>query len=192
MMHTKIGLFGGTFDPPHNAHLMIAQEALTVLQLDEVWFIPVYSPPHKTREHMATPAERLEMTEKAIEGNNQFQVSTIELERKGPSYTLETVEALKTAHPETSFYFIIGGDMAEQLHLWKDIEKLKNLVTFAVIDRPGYSIQPIDLKEMKYIKMPQVDISSTVVRERHQSGKNIRYYIPDSVWKFIKEKNIYG
>ncbi|RSL31547.1 nicotinate-nucleotide adenylyltransferase [Salibacterium salarium] len=191
-MHTKIGLFGGTFDPPHNAHLMIAQEALTVLNLDEIWFIPVYSPPHKTREYMAHPDERLQMTQKAIADNPQFQVSTMELERKGPSYTLETVDSLKEAYPQTSFYFIIGGDMAEQLHLWKDIEKLKELVTFAVIDRPGYSIQPIDLKEMKYINMPQVDISSSMIRERHRLGKNIRYYIPDSVWAFIKEKNIYG
>ncbi|MFZ4451954.1 nicotinate-nucleotide adenylyltransferase [Salibacterium aidingense] len=191
-MTKKIGLLGGTFDPPHNAHLMMAQETLITLELDEVWFIPVYSPPHKTREHMALPEERLDMTKRAIIDNSQFYVSTVELDRKGPSYTLDTVKGLKHDYPEAVFYFIIGGDMAASLESWKNIEELKEAVIFAVVDRPGYSVDHLSSRSMKYIEMPQVDISSTMIRERIRNRNNIRYYIPDSVWKYIEEHQVYG
>ncbi|WP_158737490.1 nicotinate-nucleotide adenylyltransferase [Alteribacillus sp. YIM 98480] len=191
-MKTKIGLLGGTFDPPHTAHLIIAQEALTALRLDEVWFIPVHTPPHKTREKMADPYERFDMTNKAIKGNKCFQASAIELERKGPSYTVETVKTLKEMTEDTEFYFIIGGDMAEQLENWKRIEELKRMVTFVVAQRPGYETPQNENASIMHIKVPQMEISSTLIRERRYQGKSIRYYVPEEVWEYIEERNLYG
>ncbi|SFL65620.1 nicotinate-nucleotide adenylyltransferase [Salibacterium qingdaonense] len=189
-MKKKIGLLGGTFDPPHHAHLIIAQEALTILELDEVWFIPVYSPPHKSRDYMAGPDERLQMTKLAAEGNRHFFTSTVELDRKGPSYTLDTVKRLNEEYPDTDFYFIVGGDMAAGLSSWKNIEELMKRVTFAVIDRPGYS-SPKSGDSMCYIEVPLMDISSTMIRERIQQGRNIRYYLPEPVRTYIKENKLY-
>ncbi|MFD2704112.1 nicotinate-nucleotide adenylyltransferase [Salibacterium lacus] len=189
-MKKKIGLLGGTFDPPHHAHLIIAQEALTILELDEVWFIPVYSPPHKSRDYMAGPNERLQMTKLAAEGNRHFFTSAVELDRKGPSYTLDTVKRLNKEYPDTDFYFIVGGDMAAGLSSWKNIEELMQRVTFAVIDRPGYSF-PKSGERMCYIEVPLMNISSTMIRERIQQGRNIRYYLPEPVRTFIKENKLY-
>ncbi|MGY4690381.1 nicotinate-nucleotide adenylyltransferase [Salibacterium sp. K-3] len=190
-MTKKIGLLGGTFDPPHHAHLIIAQEALSVLKLDEVWFIPVYSPPHKSRDQMAGPGERLQMTKLAVEENPRFVTSAVELDRKGPSYTLDTVKRLNGQYPGTSFYFIVGGDMAASLPSWKNIDELKERVTFAVIDRPGYTA-PRSGAGMYYIEVPLMDISSTMIRERIRSGGNIKYYLPERVRIFIEEHRLYG
>ncbi|WP_240376538.1 nicotinate-nucleotide adenylyltransferase [Bacillus piscicola] len=191
-MRAKIGLLGGTFDPPHLGHLIIAQEALTALKLDEVWFIPVYTPPHKTRKYMASPEERLEMTKRAVIDNAQFHVSAIELERKGPSYTIDTVKALRAKRPEAQFHFIIGGDMAEQLHTWKDIEELKQMLTFTIAERPGFQAQVRDGDAFQYIEVPQLSISSTMIRQRQEMGRNLRYIVPDSVREFIEERELYG
>ncbi|MFB4164853.1 nicotinate-nucleotide adenylyltransferase [Alteribacillus sp. JSM 102045] len=191
-MKNKIGLLGGTFDPPHIAHLIIAQEALSALQLDEVWFIPVHTPPHKVREKMADPSERYEMTKRAIANNESFQASAIELEREGPSYTIETIKTLIEMTEDTEFYFIIGGDMAEQLDTWKDIDTLKKMVTFVVAERPGYQGGPGENDGIKYIEVPQMEISSTVIRERCKESKSIRYYVPEEVWNFIEERDLYG
>ncbi|SDH46754.1 nicotinate-nucleotide adenylyltransferase [Alteribacillus persepolensis] len=190
---TKIGLLGGTFNPPHTAHLVIAQEALMTLGLSEVWFIPVHTPPHKTREQMASPEERFIMTQKATQHNDKFNVSDIELTRKGPSYTIETVKTLKKQTTDTEFYFIIGGDMAEQLDRWKDIHELKSMVTFVIADRPGFSSHSAHREnESVHVHVPQMDISSTMIRKRYAAGKNIRYYVADEVWRFIKERDLYG
>lgn len=190
-MGRKIGLLGGTFDPPHLAHLIIAEEVRTKLQLDEVWFIPVYLPPHKTRDFIASAEDRLEMVKRAIESNPHFSVSTIELERKGPSYTIDTVKELRGRYPDTSFYFIIGGDMSESLHTWKSIEELKQLVTFVAVERPGFQWQK-NSEELLCIEIPTVDISSTEIRWRAKNKETIRYFVPEKVRKYIEERSLYG
>ncbi|WP_252311664.1 nicotinate-nucleotide adenylyltransferase [Sinobaca sp. H24] len=190
-MSERIGIVGGTFDPPHIAHLMLAEEALHSLNLDEVWFIPVYTPPHKNMKSDSTPEQRLELIKAAVNDHPDFHVSTIEYERRGPSYSIDTIRALKEEYTNASFYFIIGGDMKAQLHTWKDIELLKKLVTFAVADRPGYFAEKMDEDGIQYIEAPLLDISSTDIRERMRLGKSIRYYVTEEVRDFIEKQGLY-
>ncbi|WP_227003984.1 nicotinate (nicotinamide) nucleotide adenylyltransferase [Salicibibacter halophilus] len=131
---------GRTFDPPHLAHLMIAQESMDACNLNEVWFIPTSIPPHKKNEDMASAEERVEMTRLAINNRDPFKLCTIELDREGPSYTLDTINILKRKYPNDEFYFIIGSDMAVSLHTWNGIEELKKSVTFIVTTRPNYTV----------------------------------------------------
>src|SRR5699024_3722169 len=119
----RIGILGGTFDPPHIGHLIIAEEVRAAQNLDEVWFIPSYEPPHKHRAFVDS-ADRVEMVKRAIAGNPYFSINTIEVNRLGKSYTFDTMKLLKEENPDASFYFIIGADMVEYLPHWKYIDKL--------------------------------------------------------------------
>ncbi|WP_232725406.1 nicotinate-nucleotide adenylyltransferase [Bacillus sp. FJAT-44742] len=190
-MAIKVGILGGTFDPPHHAHLMIAQEALTECGLDEVWFIPVNVPPHKQRSSTTSNRQRKEMIQLAINDNPFFKLSTIELERGGPSFTIDTIKQLKKENPSHEYYFIIGGDMAEQLDTWHEINALKKLVTFTVAARPPYKSSPPFQEGILIMEAPQLDVSSTDIRLRVKMGKNIQYLVPDSVREYIKERGLY-
>ncbi|RQW19947.1 nicotinate-nucleotide adenylyltransferase [Bacillus sp. C1-1] len=185
----RIGLFGGTFDPPHHGHLLIAQEAQLQLGLDEVWFIPVSSPPHKVRTELTSGANRLALTKAAVNGQPAFKVLDLEIERKGKSYTYDTVRELRELYPQAQFYFLIGADMVEQLDHWYNISELKNMVTFAAFDRPGSHID--DATEVTRIPFPQIDISSSFIRERVRAKMPIRYFVPELVRKFIEEQSLY-
>ncbi|WP_216828994.1 nicotinate-nucleotide adenylyltransferase [Alkalihalobacterium elongatum] len=188
----KIGILGGTFDPPHIGHLLIAQEVLEQCKLDEIWFMPANIPPHKKTNDVSSINDRIEMVTKAIEGKEQFILSTVELERNGPSYTVDTLKELKTKLPDVEFYFIIGGDMIEQLHTWERIDELFEYVTFVGLQRPGYSQPTMYEDKMKLLTIPQVDISSTDIRERLKKGRSIRYFVPEQVRHFIEERELYG
>ncbi|MEK4564484.1 nicotinate-nucleotide adenylyltransferase [Alkalihalobacillus sp. FSL R5-0424] len=192
MSGKKIGLFGGTFDPPHFGHMLIAQEALHECKLDEIWFIPVSTPPHKERD--VTPGdERLEMLVRAIEEEPKFFVSDAELKRSGRSYTVDTVKYFAETYPSHEFYFIIGGDMIESLGEWKDIETILNLVTFIGVDRGGKAHpSPRYKDQIQHLDLIQVDFSSTKIRERVQEAKPIRYMVPDKVHSYIQEGGLYG
>jgi nicotinate-nucleotide adenylyltransferase len=184
----RIGILGGTFDPPHIGHLIIAQEVLISLQLDQVWFIPTYEPPHK---HEATfqVENRLEMLQLALADNEAFLLNTIEVKREGKSYTYDTMVTLKKEYPEKEFYFIIGADMVEYLPKWYRIDELIQLVRFVGVQRAGYSLAtPYPIIE---IDIPAVDISSTIIRERIRNRKSIQYLVPESVHTYIKEHGFY-
>jgi nicotinate-nucleotide adenylyltransferase len=186
----KIGILGGTFDPPHNGHLLIASEALTQLRLDEIWFMPNKIPPHKQDNDISSIQDRVNMIQLAISDHPNFKLETIELEREGPSYTYDTIKILKKRHPNAEFFFIIGGDMVEYLPKWYKIDDLLTMVTFVGVRRPGYSFStPYSIKE---IYSPQFDVSSTMLRKRFKEGKNTRYLLPDQVKKYVEEKNLYG
>lgn len=185
----KIGILGGTFNPPHIGHLWIAEEVRVRKQLDEIWFIPTSTPPHKETE-ILDAAHRLEMLRLAVKDNPSFYVNALELEREGKSYTYDTVEELKLAHPEAAFYFIIGGDMVEYLPNWHRIDELVKMVRFIGVTRTGYGLQteyPIDRLEIH-----PLDISSTFIRNRLADGGLVRYLLPDPVMNYIKENRIYG
>ncbi|MFV8826752.1 nicotinate-nucleotide adenylyltransferase [Alkalihalobacterium sp. APHAB7] len=188
----KIGILGGTFDPPHIGHLLIAQEVLEQCKLDELWFMPANIPPHKKNDDVSSVTDRIEMVTKAIEGVEQFIVSTVELERKGPSYTVDTLKELKMRLPDVEFYFIIGGDMIEQLHTWERIDELFEYVTFVGLQRPGYSHSSKYEEKLKLLTIPQVDISSSDIRDRLKDGRSIRYFVPEQVRQFIEERKLYG
>jgi nicotinate-nucleotide adenylyltransferase len=186
----KVGILGGTFDPPHYGHLLIANEVLSVLQLDEIWFMPNQEPPHKKKSDLVKNEDRLQMVNLAIEGNSAFKVETIELRREGPSYTVDTMKMLHERSSAQQFYFIIGADMIEYLPKWRDIDVLVNLVQFVGVKRSTYNHQT-DYPVL-YVDVPAIDVSSSMIRSRVHEGKTIRYLLPDSVIQYIEEKQLYG
>ncbi|GGJ48291.1 nicotinate-nucleotide adenylyltransferase [Virgibacillus salexigens] len=183
-----IGILGGTFDPPHMGHLIIAEEVRIALQLDEVWFIPSYTPPHKAQTKTSA-RDRLNMVKRAIQDNPFFKVNTIELERSGKSYTIQTIKDLQEQHTDTTFYFIIGGDMIEYLPKWHRIEELIQLIEFVGVQRPNYSIEtpyPITV-----VDIPLMEISSTFLRDRMRQNRSVHYFLPPSVYNYMKEHQLY-
>lgn len=185
----KIGLLGGTFDPPHFGHLLIGEEVYHALQLDEVWFIPSNDPPHKDATTTNTK-DRVQMTELAIQSNPHFKVNKIEMERSGTSYTFDTVQELVQRFNDSQFYFIMGGDMVEYLPKWYKIEELLQLVTFVGVQRSGYSLgSPYSIKT---VEIPMFDVSSTLIRERLNNNGSTRYLLPNEVMDYIKENGLYG
>ncbi len=191
-MKKKIGILGGTFDPPHFGHLLIAQEALIQCELDEIWFVPAQIPPHKERADLSSSKDRKKMVCLAIEDNPSFILSTVELEREGPSYTVDTMRELTSRHNDCQFFFIIGGDMIDYLPQWTAIDELLQLVTFIGIKRPGFPSNSPYPHNMIEIEAPQLDISSSDIRSRVLDGENIRYLMPDAVCYYIKERGLYG
>jgi nicotinate-nucleotide adenylyltransferase len=189
-MKKKIGILGGTFDPPHFGHLLIASEVLHSLQLSEIWFIPNQIPPHKQSEHFTESQHRLNMLKLAIKDNQQFKVNTIELEREGPSYTYDTLRLLLEEFPEYEFYFIIGADMIEYLPRWHQIDEIIKLVTFVGVKRAGFktsSIYPVT-----EVEIPQFEVSSTMLRKRLRINGNTDYLLPENVKRYIEENHLYG
>jgi len=186
----KVGILGGTFNPPHTGHLVIANEVLDILGLDTVWFMPNQVPPHKSVTEPISNADRLAMLELAVKDNPDFRIETVELERTGPSYTYETMKILKDMYKEHEFYFIIGGDMVEYLPKWHKIDELLKMVKFVGVSRPSYQDQTE--YEVLHVETPQMDISSSMIRERVKTGKSIRYLLPDPVRAYLEEHGLYG
>ncbi|MFC0473426.1 nicotinate-nucleotide adenylyltransferase [Halalkalibacter kiskunsagensis] len=188
----KIGLFGGTFNPPHLGHLLFAQEVLVAYELDEIWFIPVNVPPHKESDDLASNQDRVDMLIGATDENERFHVNTIELEREGPSYTIDTMKQLIQLYPKDQFFFLIGGDMIEYLPKWERIDELIKLVTFIGVKRPGSSVgTTVYASKVRLLEMPQVELSSTTIRQRVQEGKPITYMVPKVVETLVKERALY-
>ncbi|MGE7112188.1 nicotinate-nucleotide adenylyltransferase [Lysinibacillus sp. NPDC047702] len=186
----RIGLLGGTFNPPHNGHLMMANEVLHALDLDEVRFMPNALPPHKFARHDASDGERLEMVKHAISPYPHFSVESYEVERGGVSYSYETLSALCIREPNVKFYFIIGGDMIDSLHTWHCINELMNLVQFVGVKRPR--TEAISEYPILMVEVPQIDLSSTLIRERLATGGTVTFLLPEAVETYIREEGLYG
>ncbi|WP_062355667.1 nicotinate-nucleotide adenylyltransferase [Bacillus kwashiorkori] len=189
-MKKKIGILGGTFNPPHIGHLIIADQVLHSFQLDEIWFMPNHLPPHKQLNIRIANEDRQKMIELAIDNCSYFKIETIEIERLGKSYTYDTMLLLKEREPNVEFYFIIGGDMVEYLPKWYNIDQLIKLVQFIGVNRPHYSLQTT--YPIKTVEIPSIDISSSIIRDKLKKGESINYYLPDKVIQFIREKGLYG
>lgn len=188
----KIGLMGGTFDPPHLMHLLIAQEALESCRLDEVWFLPTCQPPHiQGKVAQSSPEDRVEMVKRAISGNDRFRISLAEVERGGKSYTVETLRELTDKFPGNQFYFILGADMVDDLPNWHGIDELCRLTSFIAFRRPGFASENPAHADVTYIDMPLIDISSSRIRERLQEGRSCRYFLTDAVIEYIKGRHLY-
>ncbi|WP_047373757.1 nicotinate-nucleotide adenylyltransferase [Exiguobacterium sp. ZOR0005] len=186
---SRIGLMGGTFDPPHLGHLLIAEQAREQLDLDEIWFLPAAIPPHKSG---FSPADdRIEMTRRAIADNPAFKLSMIEFEREEPSYTVETMKRLRERYPDDTFFFLIGADSLEALEKWYDYETLIQLVTFGAVARPGSRYRLPKRADVRTIDMPQLEISSTDIRERAKRNRSVAYLVPADVETYIKEHGLY-
>ena len=189
-MRKKVGILGGTFDPPHLGHLIMAQEVLHRLKLHEIHFMPNQEPPHKEMSSGTTGDDRVRMLELAISGNPAFFVEKIELERSGKSYTVDTIKILQKRNPNYDYYFIIGADMVEYLPNWHKIDELIELVRFVGVNRPNHRM------ETNYsiitVEAPQIDISSTMIRKRSKAGESAKYLLPESVMRYIEENQLYG
>lgn len=197
----RIGIMGGTFDPIHLAHLAIAEAAREAFKLDSVLFIPAASPPHKQGREITNACHRLMMTQLATNDNPAFHVSKQEIERRGPSYSLLTIGELRAQFgDDAGLYFITGSDTINELHTWYHIQELLQQCHFIGITRPGAPVNETDIirqlgrtaeRKIHYLTVPQLDISSTIIRQRIQAGHSIRYLVPQAVEEYIHKEGLY-
>lgn len=199
----RIGIMGGTFDPVHYGHLVLAEEARNKLKLDQVIFIPNGKAPHKDKEHILSPEVRYHMVSLAVADNEHFQVSRLEIDSETTSYTIHTLRKLRAHYgDQASLFFITGADTLLDLHNWFAFEEVLKLCTFVGATRPGYVSEAMlseahRLREtfnaqIELIAIPGLSISSTEIRERVKAGETIRYLVPDAVLKYIESEGIYG
>ena len=182
----RVGILGGTFDPIHHGHLILARDALEQLGLDSVIFVPAAISPHKLARKPSDAEARLEMLGAAIAGEPNFCLDSMELERPAPSYTVETIEALKAREPGAEFVCLIGEDNVARLGTWHRFSDLSKMVQFAVLDRTGLkSAHPYPVIRR------HLDISATDIRNRVARGQSIRYLVPPAVEKIIHERQLY-
>lgn len=189
-----IGLFGGSFDPPHLGHLLIAETMREQFELTQVWWIPAARPPHKTDRTLVPGAHRLAMVQKAIADNPAFVVKDVELHRSGPSYTVDTVQTLQEEHPDTRFALLLGGDSLVDFFTWHEPKEIVRRVPLLVYKRPQvrFPALPPWLRDRVHIaEASLIDISSTDVRQRCQEGRSIRYRVTESVRTYIESHNLY-
>lgn len=204
-MQRKIGVLGGSFNPVHIGHLLMAEGAVEALGLEKVLFIPARQPPHKDPTQLAPAADRTRMLRRAIKGNEKFELSRIELQRKGPSYTIDTIRRLRRElGAGAALYFLVGADSIGELPAWKDAPLLVQLCRVVPITRPGNRsgdeihrlAQAIGEKAAheilaRLLKIPLVDVSSSEIRRRLRSGASIRYLVPEPVRRYIEERRLY-
>jgi nicotinate-nucleotide adenylyltransferase len=186
--HLRLGLFGGTFDPPHIGHLVVAQDVVEALELDRLLFVPARMPPHKTDREISPPGIRLEMVLAMAAGNDRFGVSEVELSRGGPSYTVDTLSHFREQDPEAEIFFVMGSDQATALDTWQEPGRVVALATLVVMDRAGAGVP-----SGKFLSVPvtRVDISATEIRKRVLDGRSIRYLVPEAVRQIIESNRLY-
>ncbi len=198
--YRRLGIMGGTFDPIHFGHLVAAEEARVQYQLEHVVFMPTGRYEHKEARQYVSPEERLTMVVIATASNPYFSVSRLEVDRAGPSYTIDTIRAVSEARgTETELYFITGADAVLDVTSWRDYEKLANFCRFIAVTRPGYDLAHLRAIVSRDDKAPQIDtievpalaISSTDLRNRVSEGRPIRYLMPDSVANYIHKSGLY-
>jgi nicotinate-nucleotide adenylyltransferase len=192
-----VGVLGGTFDPPHIGHLVAAQEAWWQLRLHEVRLVPAGDPPHKPAGTRFPADLRVRLVARAIEGHPAFTLSRAELEREGPSYTVDTLAAVAAAEPDVALWFILGGDQLMALPTWHDPGRLLRLARLAVVRRPGQD--PRDLADVAatvapgrvdWVDMPEVGVSSSMLRERLAAGRPVRYLVPPGVAELLAAEGL--
>ncbi|MBA4547792.1 nicotinate-nucleotide adenylyltransferase [Thermoactinomyces intermedius] len=192
----KVGIFGGTFDPVHFGHLLLAEQAREAASLHEIWFIPAGEPPHKQGKPLTPAEERKKMVELAVEGHPQFKVNPIELLRSGPSYTVDTIMELRKQNPHVEFFLLVGADMVKNLPKWYKIKEIIQNVHVIGLGRPGVDHDALpEFIEERLMWIPdavETNISSSIIRKRLMLNRSVRYLVPDSVYKYIKEQGLYG
>lgn len=192
-LRSRIGILGGTFDPPHLGHLALAEFIRSEAGLTKVLFVPAGQPPNKLHGAHASAAQRLAMTRHAIRGNRNFIASDIELRRSGISYTVETLGAMKEKHPDAELFLILGADNFMDFRTWKSPGVIVSMAGLLVYPRFGFthSIDQEFSRYAEFMKAPQIEISSSMIRRRVSAGKSIRYLVPEAVEKFILVHRLY-
>ena len=182
----KLGIFGGTFDPIHHGHLILARDAVETLPLDRLIFVPAAISPHKLERKPTAPEVRLEMLRAAVDGDPRFAVDAMELERASPSYAVDTVETLRQREPDAEFFYLIGEDNIARLPSWHRFPDLSRLAQFVVLNRSGQdAVHPYPAIRR------HLDISATDIRKRVASGQSIRYLVPTAVEEIIRQRQLY-
>ncbi len=196
----KLGVLGGTFDPIHMGHLLLAEQARDQLALQQVLFVPAGSPPHKPAQPVTLDHHRLAMVERAIAGHPAFAVSRVDLDRSGPSYTVDTLQLLRAEWgPAAQLYFILGADSLVELSTWHQPQRVLDQARLAVAERPGIEIDlPALEKELPglaatidWLSMPQVEISARDIQRYVRAGRSIRYQVPAAVETYIYKHGLY-
>ena len=198
MTARRIGLFGGTFDPPHVGHLALAEWARAQLALDHVLFVPAGRPPHKGRARLSPVEHRVAMTRLAVRGNRAFAVSTLETRRHGPSFTVDTLRALKRREPRSRLFLLMGADSLAEFHTWRDPEGIVAFATLAVAERPGApgpgrraARAGRTGARVTWLRNPGLAVSSSAIRARLRAGQTVRYLVPDAVARYIARHRLY-
>ena len=194
-----IGILGGTFDPVHYGHLVIAEAARDQLGLDHVEFLPANDPPHKPNDSVSSARDRVAMVSAAIDGIDYFTLNCVEIERAGPSYTVDTLERIREGTPSDDLVFIMGGDSLRDLPSWRSPLRILELATLAVVNRPGvaYELEGMEASlpgltaGVRFIETPLIDLSSTNLRRLCSLGHSIRFQTPDPVIRYMLENNLY-
>ena len=187
----KVGIFGGTFDPPHFGHLIAAQDAYAELALDKIVFIPARIPPHKQLENVTAAAVRLAMIQAATAGDERFEVSDVELHRTGPSFTVDTLRELRQTRSGDAFFLLLGVDQVREFQTWREPQSILENAELVMLARGGIEEVPEGDILHKTVQVTRVDVSSTLIRERVRAGRPIRYLVPAAVEKIIADERLY-
>lgn len=197
----RIGIFGGTFDPVHMAHLLLAEQCREQCALGQIWFVPAGNPPHKKGNTISSGKQRREMLDFAIAGHSSFIVKDLELDREGPSFTVDTLRQLKEAQPDDEFFLIVGADSVRDLHTWRDPEAILEMATLIGVNRPDISLPDLTelaqkfgetaISKILWVTIPGTDISSTDIRQRIQENRSVRYMTPRAVEVYIHNNRLY-
>jgi nicotinate-nucleotide adenylyltransferase len=197
----KIGIYGGTFDPVHYGHLLLAEQCREACRLDEVWFMPTGSPPHKQGWEISDATARREMLEIAVAGLPQFKVSTLELDRPGPHYTVETLAEIRRTRPGDELFLLIGGDSLGEFATWREPDRIAEQATIVAVNRGRETIDLNGVRaalgervagRVQVVTMPGVDISASDLRQRVAEGRSVRFQTPRGVEQYIVEHRLYA
>jgi nicotinate-nucleotide adenylyltransferase len=192
---SKVGVMGGTFDPIHHGHLVAAEEARHAFDLERVLFVPVGDPWQKADQDVSPASDRLEMVGRAIADNDAFEISRVDVDRNGPTYTIDTLRSLAEQRPGAELYFITGADAILEILTWKDPQDALRLATFVAVTRPGHDLaglRKLGIEErVVLLEIPALAISSTDIRARVAEGRPIRYLVPAPVEEYIRERGLY-
>jgi nicotinate-nucleotide adenylyltransferase len=189
---SRIGVFGGAFDPIHTGHLAVAQEVVHTLQLDRLLFVPTARPPHRKEGPFASGEARVAMVVAATAGEERFEVWTGEFDRTGPSFTVDTLRSLREEYPGSSLHLIVGADQFSRFHTWSEPEVITKLATLVVVGRSGDDgTRAGNGIVHQRCAVPRIEVSSSQIRERVREGSPIRYLVPDSVVRIIREQGWY-
>lgn len=198
----RIGIMGGTFNPIHIGHLILAEKAYETMNLDKVWIVPTANPPHKQGLEILSKEHRLEMVKMAISDNPHFKLSLMEMEGETPRYSYETMEWLNSHYQDCEFYYLLGADSLFDIEKWREFERFMKATHILVAVRNEQISEDLEawvtyLKKkynarISFINSPNIGISSSLIRELVKEKKSIRYYVPDSVYQYIKREHLYG
>ena len=198
----RLGIYGGTFDPIHYGHLVLAEQCREQCQLDEVWFVPAAQPPHKLDATISSAKARCEMIEFAIAGHPHFKLSRMELDRAGPSFTITTLEQLRAEDASRELFLLIGADSLHDLPHWREPRRIQELATVVAVnrgDRPlpdrswlEQQLGPAEAARLRFVQMPGLDLSARDIRQRCIEGQSIRYLVPRSVEAYVAQNHLYS